>query len=90
MSETTAGGDLQLEQRIRAMLAGRASTSSICPSDVARAITPNEKEWRALMEPIRQAAKRLVASGEVEITQHGEVIDPTTIKGPIRIRFPRP
>jgi hypothetical protein len=38
------------------------------------------------MEPVRAAARRLVASGQVEITQHGKVVDPADLKGPIRIR----
>jgi hypothetical protein len=38
------------------------------------------------MEPARAAARRLVAAGEVEITQGGRVVDPSTCKGPIRIR----
>ncbi|MEC8496321.1 MAG: DUF3253 domain-containing protein, partial [Planctomycetota bacterium] len=28
----------------------------------------------------------LVAAGEVEITQKGRVVDPSTAKGPIRVR----
>jgi len=38
------------------------------------------------MEPARQAARRLVDAGEVEITQRGAVVDPATARGPIRIR----
>jgi hypothetical protein len=38
------------------------------------------------MEPARRAARRLVAAGEVEIVQGGRVVDPSTAKGPIRIR----
>ncbi len=38
------------------------------------------------MEPARQAARRLVAAGEIEITQGGHVVDPSTAKGPIRLR----
>ncbi|MFC5678470.1 DUF2256 and DUF3253 domain-containing protein [Aeromicrobium endophyticum] len=79
--------DADLERRVLAMLAGRARTSSICPSDVARAVAPDD--WRPLMEPVRQAARRLVQRGEVEITQKGSVVDPSTAKGPIRIRLPR-
>lgn len=78
--------DRGLERRILEMLAARAATSTICPSDVARAVAPENDEWRALMEPVRRAARRLVASGEVEITQRGSVVDPSTAKGPIRIR----
>jgi hypothetical protein len=76
-----------LEQRILAMLESRSRASTICPSDVAREASPDE--WRPLMEPVRQAARRLMDRGAVEITQHGEVIDPATARGPIRIRLPR-
>jgi hypothetical protein len=38
------------------------------------------------MEPARAAARRLVAAGKVEITQGGEVVDPDTARGPVRIR----
>jgi hypothetical protein len=76
-------GDRALERDILALLETRASTSTICPSDVARAAA---EDWRPLMEPVRRAARRLVAAGEVEILQHGSVVDPSTAKGPIRIR----
>jgi hypothetical protein len=79
--------DVDLERRVLEMLAARARTSTICPSDVARAVAPDD--WRPLMEPVRRAARRLVDRGEVEITQKGSVVDPSTAKGPIRIRLPR-
>jgi sarcosine oxidase gamma subunit len=79
--------DRALEQRIDELLAARARTASICPSEVARSVAPDD--WRPLMEPARRAARRMVARGEVEITQHGSVVDPSTAKGPIRIRRPR-
>ena len=41
------------------------------------------------MEPARNAARRLVAAGRAEITQGGQVIDPSAFKGPIRVRRPR-
>lgn len=47
---------------------------------------PGDETWRALMEPARRAARRLVASGDVVIVQGGRVVDPSTAKGPIRIR----
>lgn len=76
--------DRDLERRIRELLANRAASATICPSDVARAAAPDD--WRPLMEPVRRAARRLVAAGEVDITQGGRVVDPSTAKGPIRIR----
>jgi hypothetical protein len=88
--QKVTAADRQLEERIGTMLASRAATSTICPSDVARAISQDESEWRALMEPVRRAARRMVARGEVDITQGGNVVDPSTAKGPIRIRRHRP
>ena len=79
--------DRQLEAKIRELLDARSRDSTICPSDVARAMSENE--WRELMEPVRRAARRLVDAGEVEITQKGSVVAPSTAKGPIRIRWKR-
>ncbi|MET1088044.1 MAG: DUF3253 domain-containing protein [Arthrobacter sp.] len=78
---------VQLEASILALLAARATTSTICPSDAARDV--GGENWRHLMEPARQAARRLVDAGRVEITQGGSVVDPSTAKGPIRIRKAR-
>lgn len=78
--------DRRLERAIIDLLAGRPATATICPSDVARATA---EDWRPLMEPVRRAARRLVAAGEVEITQHGRPVDPSTARGPIRIRRTR-
>lgn len=77
----------ELEAAILKLLATRAATSTICPSDAARAVGGGH--WRGLMEPVRQAARRLVDAGEVEVTQGGSVVDPGTAKGPIRIRKAR-
>ncbi|MEE8602024.1 DUF2256 and DUF3253 domain-containing protein [Euzebya tangerina] len=76
-----------LERAVLDLLGQRPASSSICPSDVARERRP--EDWRPLMEPVREAARRLVAKGQAEITQGGEVVDPSTAKGPIRIRRPR-
>lgn len=77
--------DTALEESIRSLLAARAAGRTICPSEAARQVG-SEDGWRDLMEPARRAARRLVAAGEVEITQGGKVVDPSTAKGPIRIR----
>lgn len=77
--------DGELETAILALLAERARGATICPSEAARAVAP--EAWRDLMEPARAAARRLVAAGRVEITQGGRVVDPSTAKGPIRVRL---
>jgi hypothetical protein len=80
--------DRELEAGIRSLLDRRAASATICPSEAAR-LVGGDDGWRELMEPARRAARRLVASGEVEITQGGRVVDPSTAKGPIRIRRAR-
>ncbi|MGZ0066618.1 DUF3253 domain-containing protein [Microbacterium arborescens] len=79
--------DAQLSEKILELLSARAAGATICPSEAARAV--GGEEWRDLMEPARRAARRLVADGEVKITQRGTVVDPSTAKGPIRIRRAR-
>ena len=81
--------DEQLEAAIVQLLQARSAGSSICPSEAARFVeaTGDEQQWRALMEPARRAGRRLVAAGQVEFTQGGHVVDPSTAKGPIRIRL---
>jgi hypothetical protein len=78
----------RLEQTILELLDRRAPTSTICPSDAARAV--GGEDWRGLMDASRGSAARLVARGEVEITQGGEPVDLATARGPIRIRRLRP
>ncbi|ATI30794.1 hypothetical protein M2405_001756 [Rhodococcus erythropolis] len=77
----------ELAAKIRELLSARSAESSICPSDVARAAAPDN--WRPLMDPVREAARRMVADGEVQITQGGEIVDPESVRGPIRIRWAR-
>jgi Protein of unknown function (DUF3253)/Uncharacterized protein conserved in bacteria (DUF2256) len=79
--------DRRLEAAIVTLLDQRARGATICPSDAARAVDPDG--WRSLMEPARSAARRLVVAGTVEITQGGRVVDPSTARGPIRIRLVR-
>jgi hypothetical protein len=77
--------DRRLEETILELLAARKPSATICPSDAARAVG-SESGWRDLMEPARQAAARLVSSGDVEVTQAGRVVDLAVARGPVRIR----
>lgn len=75
----------RLREAIRALAVGRGPASSTCPSDAARAVGGDG--WRDLMPAARDIARQLAQSGEVEITQGGDVVDPHgEWKGPIRIR----
>ncbi|RKS80520.1 uncharacterized protein DUF3253 [Motilibacter peucedani] len=74
----------RLDDTIRTLLDARAPGATICPSEVARAV--GGEQWRGLMDAARAAVGRLVASGEVDVTQHGEVVDLASARGPVRIR----
>lgn len=77
--------DERLRQAILELARGRGPAKTICPSDAARAVDP--ENWRDLMDDARAVARELARDGDVEITQRGEVLDPdATWRGPIRIR----
>ena len=77
-----------VDNRLRDMilnLAAERAPKTICPSDAARAVDADG--WRDLMDTTRDLARELAKSGEVVITQKGEVLDPDAEwRGPLRIR----
>jgi hypothetical protein len=75
--------DVRLESLLRALVE-RAGRAGVDPDDAARTVDP--EGWRALREPARRAARRLVADGAAELVQRGRVVDPSTAKGAVRIR----
>lgn len=80
--------DDRLEEAILILLAARARHATICPSEAARHVDPDG--WRPLMQPARDAARRLVARGAIEVVQGGRVVDPSHARGPIRLRAASP
>ncbi|MEM7260298.1 MAG: DUF3253 domain-containing protein, partial [Pseudomonadota bacterium] len=64
----------------------RGTGKTICPSEAARLLEPDEN-WRALMEPVRQVAAALANEQLVEITQRGQVVVLAQVTGPVRIRL---
>ena len=76
--------DRDLEDAIVGLLDQRASGATICPSEAARRVDPDG--WRDLMPDARRVAGRLVDDGAIEMTQRGEVVDPATARGPVRLR----
>lgn len=84
--ERLSAVDHALEDAILSLLRQRGG-NTICPSEAARRV--DAVGWRILMEPARQAARRLMARGRVEILQWGKRVDPSTAKGPIRVQLPR-
>jgi hypothetical protein len=92
--EKPAETDTLLEAATLSLLAertqgARGRDKTICPSEAAKLVGGKEDrhDWETLMEPARAAARRLVAAGRIVITQKGNVVDPSTAKGPIRLRL---
>jgi hypothetical protein len=83
--------DRALEAAIIALLGARSQGSTICPSEAVRALDPGVtgEALRAQMEPARRAARRLVNTGRLEFLQRGRVVDPSTARGPVRLRLRR-
>ena len=85
-----SGSDIApARERLRAaileLLARRDPGATICPSDAARHVA-GDQSFRPLMDDARAAAGELVAEGRIEVTQHGEVVDLASARGPIRLR----
>lgn len=77
----------QSEERIAATiraLARKRSESSICPSDVARAV--GGEAWRDRMPDVRRVAAELAVQDVIVVTQKGEPVRIADARGPVRIR----
>jgi hypothetical protein len=81
--DTGADLDARLRASMLALLASRAATSTICPSDAARAV--GGPGWRSAMPLARDVAARLADEGVVEVRQKGQPVDVRTARGPVRI-----
>lgn len=77
----------ELESAIQKLLESRKTDASICPSEAARAVFGDN--WRERMPDVRKVANDMAKLGQIEICQKGVVVDPTTAKGPIRLRISR-
>lgn len=65
----------------------RGPDKSVCPSEVARALTASdEAAWRSLMGPVRDAAIALVEAGRLDILRKGKPVAPEDVRGVIRLR----
>lgn len=77
--------DARLEAAILELLSQRGRGATICPSEAARAVEP--EDWKPLMERTRRAARRLVSQRRLAITKGGKDVDPDEARGPIRLRL---
>lgn len=85
-----------IDRHLKKLLDARQYPKTICPSEVARALSSSElealevKSWRDLMPTIRERVFNMRDRGSVEILQKGNVLPSAQslddIVGPIRVR----
>jgi len=77
----------KIEKAIFELLDARAPGKTICPSEVARALAPDD--WRPLMPQVRAVALALAGKDALDILQKGQPIaHDSPIHGPIRLGHP--
>ena len=59
---------------------------SIEPSDVAKELQP--EQWQRMLPKVRTCALGLMRQGKLTITKKGKAVDPSAVKGVIRLRLP--
>ena len=79
--------DAQVRDAIVALLRNRAPQATICPSEAARALAPDD--WRPLMPQVRAVAVALAKAGALDIRSGGRTLPPDQpLHGPIRLARP--
>jgi hypothetical protein len=82
--------DAKIAATILALIAARAESATICPSDAARSLAPgDEAAWRALMPEVRRVADDLQARGLIRVTARSHDVGAQDAHGPIRLGRPR-
>lgn len=71
-------------EAIISLLIERGPHKTICPSEV---LPPELKQDKIMMEHVRRSARLLASQDKIEITQGGKVVEPTSFKGPIRLKL---
>lgn len=98
MVNSNDGLDLEpARPHLQRLLSSRAFPKTICPSEVARAMSTAElhmagaSTWRDLMPALRRLAFQLRDGGTVDVLQKGNVLPRTqsleNTTGPIRLRM---
>lgn len=82
---TVPAGEKAIEAAILSHVMACGEGKSICPSEVAMAMGP---DWRTKLTAVRRAAIRLAVAGQIEILRKGRPIDPSEMKGVVRLRLP--
>jgi hypothetical protein len=79
--------DKEIRDEILRQLMSMNSGASICPSDVARSL---RQQWRQWMPMIREVASEMARDNEIAVTQQGQPIEIETATGPVRLALKLP
>lgn len=60
--------------------------ASIEPAEVAKALQPDQ--WQRMLPKVKTTALGMMRQGNLVITKKGKAIDPSKMKGVIRLRLP--
>lgn len=75
-----------IEAVILEKLSAREPGKSICPSEVAKDLQP--EQWQRMMGKVRGVAVGMARQGRLVITKKGKAVNPDAFKGVIRLRLP--
>ncbi|WP_112663982.1 DUF3253 domain-containing protein [Microvirga flavescens] len=79
----------ELEETMLALVTKRGAGKNVDPTEVARALGGDHPDgWGPLMQPLRQAAIRLMKQGKIVILRKGRPVDPDNFKGIYRLALP--
>lgn len=82
--ESQEPSDKEIRDEILRLLLIDSRVSSICPSDVARSLRP---QWRQWMPLVMEIAAEMAKDREIEVILNGQPVDIEKVKGPIRLRL---
>ncbi len=78
--------DKEIRDEILRLLMIDSKGASICPTDVARSLRP---QWRQWMPLVKEIAADMARDREIEVVYQDKVVDIETVKVPVRLRLVR-
>ncbi|MEM8916615.1 MAG: DUF3253 domain-containing protein [Pseudomonadota bacterium] len=81
--------DELIAETIIRLCTDRGAEKTICPSEVARSLEPEEARWRSLLPHVRRVAGDLSDQDGVWIFRKGRRIERDQVRGVIRLGLPR-
>ncbi len=84
--ESQEPSDKEIRDEILRLLLVDSKVANICPSDVARSLRP---QWRQWMPLVLEIAAEMARDREIEAVLQGQPVDIEKVKGPVRLRLVR-